>query len=54
MAWSTQFDADVIYLDQARAGHKPVRALFLSIASVRERLYVCLCVCVSAPEAMNN
>ena len=37
MAWSTQFDADVIYLDQARA-------LFLSIASVRERLYVCLCV----------
>ena len=30
------------------------RAWFLEIDPVRERLYVCLRVCVSAPEAINN
>ena len=31
------------------------RAWFLRIAStVRECLHVCACVCVSAPEAINN
>ena len=33
---------------------RPQRAWFLIIASVRECLYVYVCVCVSAPEAMNN
>ena len=31
---------------------KQARAWFLKITSVR--MYVCVCVCVSAPEAMNN
>ena len=37
---------------------QPARARFLRIASVRECLYVyvfaCVCVCESAPEAINN
>ena len=46
-------------LNQARAGRRPARAWFLRIAFVREvsmRVCVCvwMCVCVSAPEAMNN
>ena len=48
-----------ILLNQARAGRRPARAWFLRIAFVWEvsmRVYVCvwMCVCVSAPEAMNN
>ena len=44
------------FLNQACAGHRPVCAWFLRIASVRECLYACVfvCVCVSAPEAINN
>ena len=42
------------FLNQARAGRRPVRAWFLRIASVRESMRVCVCVCVSAPEAINN
>ena len=44
------------FLNQTRAGHRPVRAWFLRIASVRECLCVCVClhVCVSTPEAMNT
>ena len=40
-------------LNQARAGHRPARAWFLKIDPVR---IVCMraCVCVSAPEAINN
>ena len=41
-------------LNQARTGHRPTRAWFLEIDPVRECLYVCLRVCVSAPEAINN
>ena len=37
-------------LNQARAGHRPAHAWFIEITSVR--MYVC--VCVSAPQAMNN
>ena len=33
---------------------KPVRAWFLRIASYCECLYACMCVCVSAPEAIIN
>ena len=40
------------FLNQARAGHRPAHAWFLEITSVQ--MYVCVCVCVSAPEAMNN
>ena len=42
------------FLNQARAGRRPAHAWFLEIDPVRERLYVCLRVCVSAPEAINN
>ena len=40
-----------IFLNQARAGRRPARAWFLEIDPVRERLYVCLrvCVCVCPP-----
>ena len=44
-------------LNQVRAGHKPARAWFPKIDPVRivsMRVRVCLCVCVSAPEAINN
>ena len=39
------------FLNQARAGHRPVHAWFLEIDSVSD---VCVCVCVSASEAINN
>ena len=45
------------FLNQARAGLRLARAWFLEIAFVREvSMCVCVCVdvCVSAPEAMNN
>ena len=38
------------FLNQARSGLRPARAWFLNITSVR----IYACVCVSAPEAMNN
>ena len=44
----------MLLLNQARAGHRPVRAWFLRIASVRELQYVYVFVCLSAPEAINN
>ena len=49
----------LLFLNQARAGRRPARTWFLRIAFVREvsmRVCVCvwMCVCVSAPEAMNN
>ena len=40
-----------IFLNQARAGLWTARAWLLEIDLVRE---VCVCVCVSAPEASNN
>ena len=40
-----------VFLNQARAGLRPARAWFLEIAFVRE---VGVCVCVSAPEGINN
>ena len=33
---------------------KPGARLVLEIDPVHERQYVCVCVCVSAPEAINN
>ena len=50
------------FLNQARAGHRPVRAWFLRIVlSVNFSVCVCVCVCVCAcvhvsppPEAINN
>ena len=49
------------FLNQARAGLRPACAWFLEIALVREvgmhvRVHVCVClsVCLSAPEAINN
>ena len=41
-----------VFLNQARAGLSPAHAWFLKITLVR--MYVYVCVCVSAPEAMNN
>ena len=42
----------LVFLNQARAGLRPARAWFLEIDPVRERLYVCVCVCVSAPRLL--
>ena len=43
------------FLNQARAGRRPARAWFLKIDPVRiVCMCVCLRVCVSAPEAINN
>ena len=43
------------FLNQARAGRRPVRAWFLIIDPVRiVCMRACVCVCVSAPEAINN
>ena len=42
------------FLNQAHAGRRLAHAWFLSIISVHERQYVCACVYVSAPEAINN
>ena len=44
------------FLNQARASRRPACAWFLRIVSVHECLYACVfaCVCLSAPEAMNN
>ena len=42
-------------LNQARAGRRPARAWFLEITFVRDvGMRVCLRVCVSTPEAINN
>ena len=46
-----------VFLNQARAGHRPARAWFLKIDPVRivgMHVRVCVLVCVSAPEAINN
>ena len=44
-----------LLLNQARAGRRPARAWFLKIDPVRiVCMCVCLRVCVSAPEAINN
>ena len=45
--------SSLVFLNQVRAGHRPARAWFLKIDPVR---IVCMrvCVCVSAPEAINN
>ena len=43
------------FLNQACAGLQPARDWFLEIAFVREvGMRVCVDVCVSAPEVMNN
>ena len=34
-------------------GHRPVYACFLKIDSVWTSVYVCLCICVSAPKTNN-
>ena len=42
-------------LNQARAGLWPAHAWFLKIDPVRiVSMRVCFCVCMSAPEAINN
>ena len=44
-----------VLLNQARAGRRPARAWFLKIDPVRiVGMRACVCVCVSAPEAINN
>ena len=45
-----------IFLNQAHTSHRPAHTWFIRIASVRERLHACLCVCVfvSTPKAINN
>ena len=43
-----------IFLNQAHASHRLALTWFLRIASVRECLYACVFVCVSAPKAINN
>ena len=49
------------FLNQAHAGHRPVCAWFLKIDPVQivsmcefVYVYVFMCVCVSAPKAINN
>ena len=47
------------FLNQVRAGRRPVRTWFLEIDPVHDVcmcmcVCVCVCVCVSAPEAINN
>ena len=44
------------FLNQARAGRRPARAWFLEITLVRTSVcvFVYVCVCVSAPQAMKN
>ena len=42
------------FLNQARAGHRPACAWFPKIDPVRTSVCVCVFVCVSAPEAINN
>ena len=42
----------LLFLNQACVNR--TRAWFLIIASVRECLYGCACMCVSAPKALNN
>ena len=45
----------IVFLNQASAGLQPARAWFPKIAFVREvSMCVWMCVCMSAPEAMNN
>ena len=41
------------FLNQARAGLRPERAWFLEITFIPPK-YVCVYVCVSTPEAINN
>ena len=42
-------------LNQANAGLWPVRTWFLKIDPVQiVSMHVCVCVCVSAPKAINN
>ena len=41
----------ILLLNQAHAGHRSARTWFLKIDPVR---IVGVCVCVSAPEAINN
>ena len=44
-----------MFLNQARAGPRPVCAWFLKFDPVRiVGMRVRVCVCVSAPEAINN
>ena len=43
-----------VLLNQVCVGCRLAHAGFLIIASVRECLHVNVCVCLSAPEAMNN
>ena len=43
------------FLNQVQAGLWPARAWFLKIGPVRiVGMRACVCVCVSAPEAINN
>ena len=44
------------FLNQARAGRRPARAWFPNVDPVRTSVCMCVCVfvCVSAPEAINN
>jgi len=43
------------FLNQAHAGWRLARNWFLEIAFVHDVcMHVCVCVCVSAPKAINN
>ena len=49
----------ILFLNQVRPGHRPARAWFLEIVSVRTSVcvFACVCVCVCVcvrPEAINN
>ena len=49
----TVFVMKLSFLNQVHAGLRPAHACFLKLFLCR-RLYVCVFVCVSAPEDINN
>ena len=53
--WIIDFDGTKVlqFLNQVRVSRRPARARFLKIDSVWI-VSMCVCVCVSAPEAINN
>jgi len=51
--WSVDHFDDITLLNQLRAGQRPVHDWFLEIAFFRD-VCVLVCVCVSAPEAINK
>ena len=48
-----------VFLNQARASHRPARAWFLKtdpmqMVGMRVRVCACVCVCLSTPKAIIN